>query len=265
MSLSTRTPWTSGRVLAVVIGIPLALAAAGQGAFNLIGLYAHTSEHHAVSFPLGSGAISLTTGDGSVTVVVGQNDVVGVSYTEHYELKRPTVSSTTTGGGVQLVAKCPGGLLDNNCAVNYVLTVPASASMTLHTGDGTVHITGTTGVLAVDTGDGSVHLDGVSGAVTAKSGDGSIDASALRSTSVQATTGDGDVSLEWAVMPTQVDATSGDGGIHLQLPKGSGPYRVSSTTGDGSSHVTVPSDSTAKASIAAHTGDGSITIGYAGS
>jgi hypothetical protein len=66
-------------------------------------------------------------------------------------------------------------------------------------------------------------------------------------------------------MPTQVDATTGDGGIHLALPAGTGPYRISATTGDGGSHVTVPSDSSATASIAAHTGDGSISIGYGSS
>jgi hypothetical protein len=265
MASAIHTRSTSGRLLAVAIGIPLAIAAAGDGALNLVDQYARTSEHHVASYPLDGGAISLSIGAGSVAVVVGPDSAVGVAYTEHYELKRPKISSTTTGGGIQLAANCPGGLFNNDCAVNYVLTVPASAALTLHTGDGTVHVTDTTGVLAVDTGDGTVHLDGVSGDITAKSGDGDIDGAQLGSTTVQATTGDGDVSLDWARMPTQVDTTTGDGGIHLLLPAGSGPYRISATTGDGGSHVTVPSDSSAKASISAHSGDGSISIGYGGS
>jgi hypothetical protein len=265
MPSSIRAQLTGGRLLAVAIGIPLVIASAADGALNLVDLYARTSEHHAASYALSNGAVSLSIGAGSVTVVVGPDDEVGVSYTEHYELKRPRVTTTTTGGGVQLAANCPGGLFNDDCAVNIVLTVPAAAAMSLHTGDGRAQVTGTTGTISVDTGDGSVHLDGVSGWITAKSGDGSIEGSQLRSADFQATTGDGDVSLAWALTPTQVDATSGDGDIHLSVPVGSGPYRISTTTGDGGSHVTVPNDSEAAASLSAHTGDGDITIGYAAS
>jgi hypothetical protein len=262
MPVASRLRITGGRVLAVVIGIPLVIAASGDAAFNLVGLYAHTSEHHQVSYPSQGGEISLQTSSGNVDIVVGTARDVGVSYTEHYQLKKPTVTSTTSGGGVQLVARCPGGLLGNNCEINYVLTVQANALLAIHTGDGHISSTGTNGSQSFDTGNGGVTLIDVGGAVVVRSGNGSINGTSLLATSLEATTGNGGISAAWTTAPTSVDATSGDGGIDLVVPAGSGGYRVSATTGDGSTTIAIPNDPAASSSIAARTGDGGITIGY---
>jgi hypothetical protein len=224
MSPVPRSRLSGGRLLALTIGIPLVIAAGSEGAFTLVGLYAHASEHHGVDFPVSGGNVSLRTSSGSVTIVAGTGSEVTVSYTEHYQLKEPTVTSTATGGGVQLAAACPGGLLGSNCAVNYVITVPASMALAVHTGDGSVRSTGTTGVQSFDSGDGHISLVDVGGTVSATTGDGSID---------------------------------------ITVPVSSGPYRVSASTGDGTTHVTIPDDRSAASSIDARSGDGSVTIGYA--
>ncbi len=253
---------TSGRVLAAAIGIPLVIAAAGNGAFTLVGLYAHTSEHHAASYDWHGGELSLNTSSGNVKVVTGSGSEIGVSYTEHYQLKKPKVTSTQTGGGVQLVAKCPSGWFGSNCDINYVLTVPAAIRLTIHSGGGNLRITGVSGIESLDTGYGGIDLDSVTGAITAQTGDGAISGAALRSSSLQATTGNGSVHLVWANTPKQVATDTGDGSINIVVPAGSGPYRVSTTTGNGGHHVDVPDDSNASSSISAHTGNGSIVIGY---
>jgi len=247
-------------VTAVLVGVPFVLAAAGWGAFSVVGTFAHASEQHQASYDWNGGEISLSVGSGRVTVEAGAGSRVDVSYTEHYELKKPTVSAATADGGLQLNAKCPGGIFGNNCAVNYTLTVPASAHLVVHTGDGTVRISGMVNGVSADTGDGGIHLTDVGGDVVARTGDGGIDATRLRSTSVQAETGDGGIRLEWAIAPTSVTATTGDGGIVLAVPSGSGPYNVSATTGDGRAQVNVPTDKASSSSITAHTGDGGILI-----
>jgi DUF4097 and DUF4098 domain-containing protein YvlB len=253
---------TGGRVTAVAVGIPLALGVMGWQAFSMVGYMAQTSEHHEASYPWNGGEISIDVTSGSVHVVVGDSDTVGVSYTEHYQLKEPTVSATASDTGVQIKAHCPGALFSNNCEINYVLTVPSSAKMTIHSGNGGVHVSDVTGALNLDTGDGGIVLDDVSGDVQAHTGDGGVHGSALRSKSLQAHTGDGGIDLEWESAPTTVAITSGDGGVHVTVPQGSGPYRVDASSGDGGRDVSVPTDPNAAASITVHTGDGGISVGY---
>jgi DUF4097 and DUF4098 domain-containing protein YvlB len=251
---------TGGRATAVLVGLPFVIAAAGWAAFSMVGLLAQTSEHHEATYAWGGGEISMDINSGSVRVAVGTGSQVEVSYTEHYQLKKPTVRETSVEDGVMLSAKCPGGIFSNNCAINYTVTLPASAHLVVHTGDGGITVTGLTGGLSLDTGDGGIALDDVSGTLTAHTGDGGIQATRLSSTTVQASTGDGGIRLEWAVAPTTVTATTGDGGIHLSVPSASGPYRVSATTGDGATAVKVPTDQSAASAITAHTGNGGIVI-----
>jgi hypothetical protein len=252
---------TGGRLAALAVGLPFVLGAAVVGAFTVVGSFAHATETHAASYQLNGGGVTLRT-DGNVTVDVGTGSQVGVSYTEHYQLKKPTVTSSTSNGGVQLTAACPGGLFGNNCQTNYVLTVPATAALDVHSGDGYIHVTGSIAALSLDTGDGDIEFDNVTGNVVAHTGDGDISGAQVSSKNVQASTGDGGIHIEWSVGPTTVVATTGDGSIHLVVPQGSGPYSTSTHTGDGSVHVSVVSDASATSLITAETGDGGISIGY---
>jgi Putative adhesin len=238
---------TSGRITAIAIGIPLVLGTAAWGAFSVVGLSAHASERHVASYAWHGGAISVDTGSGSVEIEAGTGSEVTVAYTEHYELKKPTVAAATSNGGIQLTARCPTGIFDDNCAINYVVTVPASAPLVLHSGDG------------------ALTFDGVSGAIVATTGDGDISGTRVLSDAVQASTGDGGIDVEWARGPTNVVVSTGDGDINLVVPAGSGPYRASTHTGDGGVDITVPTGTGASASITATTGDGGISIGFPGS
>jgi putative adhesin len=233
---------TSGRLAAVAIGIPAMIAASAFGAFGLVGTFARTSEHHTASYAWqGDGEISVNTSAGNVRTEVGTGTQVVVSYTEHYQFKRPTVTATSLDGGLQLAARCAGGLYGSNCAINYVVTVPAAASLVLHTGDGDLQLSASTGSISANTGDGD------------------INGTELISATVDASTGDGDIDLAWDVAPTKVGATTGNGDINLVVPPGT-TYNVSAHTGNGGTHVGVPQDQSAPDSISADTGNGDIRI-----
>lgn len=253
---------TGGRLAALAVGLPFVVAAALYGAFTMVGLFSHGTERHVASYQWQGGAINVNTSAGTITVETGNVTQIALTYTEHYQLKKPTVTSSVSASGLQLTAKCPGGLFGSNCAINYVLTVPITAALTLHTGDGAIHVSGSTAALSLDTGDGAIEFDNVTGDVGARTGNGAISGTQVSSKNVHASTGDGSIHIDWSVAPTTVVATSGDGTIHLVVPQGSGPYATSTHTGDGSVHVSVVSDSNAASLITAETGDGSITIGY---
>jgi hypothetical protein len=256
---------TGGRLATLVIGLPVAIVVAAMGGFSAVGWFANASEQHSAGYDWHGGPITVSDSSGSVQIQAVAGSHVSVSYTEHYQLTRPTISATTTaGGGLQLTAKCPGGLLGDNCEINYVLSVPASAALVVHSGSGGLHITGVTGTESLDTGDGGITLENVSGAVTAHTGSGGIHGSQLRSASVQASTGDGGIQVDWATAPTTVVATTGSGGVHLTVPTGSGPYRVATHTGSGGVNVQVATDPQSASSINVRTGDGGIDVGYPG-
>lgn len=253
---------TGGRLAALSIGIPLALGVVGWQAFNMVGFMAQTSEHFEESYAWHGGEIAVDVSSGSVRVVAGDSATVGVSYTEHYQLKKPTASVTPTGTGMLIKARCPGGVFSNNCSINYVLTVPSSAQMAIRTGDGGVRVSDLRGDLSLDTGSGGVSLANLSGDVQVKTGDGGVRGENLRSGVLEARTGNGGVNLTWSKQPGNVVVRTGDGGVRITVPNGTGPYHVDVSTGDGGKHVSVATDPAAKPTITAHTGNGGVVIGY---
>jgi hypothetical protein len=240
MTAMTSTP---GRIAAVAIGVPVLLVGIGQGALNVTGLLARSSENHQVSYPWHGGTLTMKADDGDVTVRRSSSvSTVSVSYTEHFGLKKPTVTGKVTAGGVELSSKCPKWISDDYCSVNYVVLVPAGSQLKLKTGDG------------------RVSLEGVDGTVTVDSGDGRIEGSELRSANVSASLGDGSVSLQWDSAPTRVEASMGDGSIHISVPSGSGPYAITKHMGDGSSDIGVAVDPKASRSMLLEMGDGSLSV-----
>ncbi|WP_198543281.1 sensor domain-containing protein [Pseudofrankia sp. BMG5.36] len=268
---------TAGRAAVLAVGLPVVLAVASFNAADFVGLMAQTSAHHTARYSWNGGPITLTTSAGDIHVVTGDDTQVGVAYTEHYALRTPAVAGEATAdGGVALTAHCRGGIFDQ-CAVNYALTVPRGARLTLRTGDGSVDVSGVAGPVSLRTGGGSVRVTDTTGPVTARTGDGGIDVSRssgsldlrtgnggitggdLTSPSATVRTGDGRIALTFDTAPSDVSATTGDGGIIIALPE-DGPYRVDATTGDGRTRVTVPTAPSAPRTIHAHSGDGTVTV-----
>jgi hypothetical protein len=234
---------TPGRVLALVVGLPIMLAAAGWTAFTVVGLLARTSEHHQASYAWSGGSISLNLGDGDVQIRAVDARVVDVAYTEHYELKRPVVRASSSAAGISLTGKCASGALGGNCSINYVITVPQQAP------------------LHVRHGDGSLTLAGVSAPVDVRAGDGSITGSQLTSKEVALSSGDGHIDLQWSTAPLRVTSSSGDGDVTITVPHGSGPYAIRHS-GSTVSDIRVATDSVAKDSMVLHAGDGRLLVWY---
>jgi hypothetical protein len=240
MTVSRSTP---GRILAVIVGVPLFLGAVGQGVLTVTGLLARSSEHHQASYAWHGGTLKLDNDNGNVTVQRSSStQALTVSYTEHFGLKKPTVSGQLTPAGLQLKAKCPSGIFDNYCSVNYTVLVPAGVPLQLTTGDG------------------AVSFDGVDAAITVHSGDGKIHGTNLRAAEVNARSGDGSVSLQWATAPEHVKVSAGDGSVNLSVPSGSGPYAITKHLGDGHSDITVAEDPKASRTMVLDMGDGSLGV-----
>lgn len=138
-------------------------------------------------------------------------------------------------------------------SANFTVELPAGVNVALHSGDGDVDVTGTTGAVSATSGDGDIKIGKVTGSVEASSGDGAVTLEDV-SGSIKAHSGDGSIKVSGAT--GRVDATTGDGEIDVALASGSANADVRVHTGDGS--VTVGLPASFKGQFSASTGDGTV-------
>lgn len=123
-------------------------------------------------------------------------------------------------------------------SARLVVRVPRQLSGYIHTGDGSVRLSGLHGSLRADTGDGSIDGEDLDGVLTARSGDGSVRING-RFDGLQIHTSDGSVELH-----------------ALEGSKVTEDWTLQ--TGDGSVRIALPSNLAADLDL--HTGDGSIRL-----
>ncbi len=236
--------------------------------------------------PLTAGSsFSADTGDGSIRVrgvetseCKVQAKVVAHAGTEERarelaEQIEPRLEPS--GNGLKVVIDRPHTLVNAWYSVSLDVQVPTQTSLTLTTGDGSVHVADITGSVEARTGDGSVEVETVKGNVKLHTSDGSVACTRLDAETVDVQTGDGGITLS-DVRADNLTARTGDGGIrgrqiaadradfhtsdgaiHIDwAPDGPQAPNVTATTSSGSITFTAPPELSAV--IEASTGDGSI-------
>ncbi|MBS1817103.1 MAG: DUF4097 family beta strand repeat protein [Acidobacteria bacterium] len=118
-------------------------------------------------------------------------------------------------------------------SAHVTLTLPATAHLQAHTGDGRVNIRQLAGDVHVQTGDGAIRLEQVTGPVFAASGDGSIEVDGAPQ-SVTLRSGDGRVHVRTSAAAAGADwrIATGDGPVVVEVPSSFGAV-LDASTGDG--------------------------------
>jgi len=141
-------------------------------------------------------------------------------------------------------------------SARLIVQMPASATVALSSGDGSIDIERISGRFDLRSGDGSIHAQDLSGDVKAHTGDGSIKLLGVNG-ALDVDTGDGSVTIDGKV--AELRARSGDGGVSVRAAPGSataGDWTI--TTGDGSIALELPDGF--NADLDAHAGDGSVHV-----
>ena len=105
-------------------------------------------------------------------------------------------------------------------SVEVHLRVPRELTTEVHTGDGSIKLTGLHGFTRVNTGDGSVQADDLDGRLDARSGDGSLHIRG-RFDDLKIRTSDGSVDVQagrGSRMQADWRVETGDGSVHLEVP-----------------------------------------------
>ena len=139
----------------------------------------------------------------------------------------------------------------HNVSIDYDITTPKGTSLDAGSGSGDLKISDLGGSLKANTGSGSIEATGLSGRVVLETGSGDIHADMSSAPDVKAETGSGSIRLRGVT-----------GGLYAQT--GSGDIEISGQPGSnwkletGSGSVTLNTGSSARFTLDATTGSGSI-------
>ena len=253
---------TTGRLLALVIGVPLCLAMIGWGTLTVVALVSLDSFQIHRTFPASGGQLSVKLDGGDLTLVPTDGDQVNLTGAVRYGLVRPTVSVDTAGTGVQISVSCPW-FADINCSADLTVAVPDGVAVTASTDTGDITASDLDN-LSLQSNTGDVQVNGGTGVVHLSTDTGQITGSAMDATDVTANADTGDVSLDFAQPPTDVSVQNDTGDVTVTLPPGAPPYAVSAHSQTGSTSVEVATDPTSTDDIAASTDTGDVLVDSAG-
>lgn len=169
--------------------------------------------------------VSVQLSNGNITIAAGPAGQVAVTRLLRWTSARPVIDEHWDQGELDISQDCPTGLFEQTCSVSYQITVPPGVPLNLTTSSGNVTTTG------------------------------------IRSTNVQASTGSGDIWLDFATAPTQVNAQTSSGDVTVKVPRGAS-YVVVANADNGLPDLGVPDAPGSPRSITAQSSNGDVTIGY---
>jgi hypothetical protein len=253
---------TTGRIAALVVGIPISLAVIAWGALTVVALVSLDSFQIHRSFSPSASQLSVAVNRGDLTLIGSADLQVHLTGIAHYGLVRPTVDVTTTGSSVSVTVHCPW-FVASECSVDLTVAIPPRLEVTASTDTGNLTADGLDDLsLQTDTGD--LQVNGGSGFLHLSSQTGDITGVAIDAPSVTASDQTGDVSLDFAQAPSNVSAQDQTGDVTVTLPAGGTPYAVSAHTQTGDTNVEVPTNPASTDEISASTSTGDVTVDAAG-
>jgi hypothetical protein len=292
----TTMPMTLARCVALVVGVPAALAVIGWAAFTAVALSDQVSYRVHVSAPVTGRRVSVSIGGADATFLPGSGRRILVNAALRGSLARPSFTWRSTAAGLALNSACPP-MLVGTCSLSYVITAPGhlpvavsdasgdltaaglSGRVTLSDGSGNLNAAGLSGTLSLAERSGDLDASGLSGAAWLSDYSGDITVSGLRGgvvrlasnsgeivvtglagTDVHGRNVSGDITLTFSQVPRQVDVTDDSGNVTLVLPPGATRYHVVARDGSGNSTVSVPQSRSSPYTITATDGSGNINI-----
>ncbi len=244
---------TSGRLVALAVGVPVALALIGWTAFSLVTTVARGSYPFSYTVPVDDGqvAVNITAGDVTLREAPGTS-TARLTGIVQYGLVRPGISESTTPTGANIGMNCSG--INTDCGMSATLDVPArtavtvwsnggnilaadfSSGMTLWAGGGNVTATDLAGNLQLDTGGGDLTGTGLTGTLQIATEGGNVNAGSWTgSGTTRVDTGGGDLTangftgnFQLATEGGNVDASGVASGV-VNMDSGGGDVTLAVT------------------------------------
>jgi putative adhesin len=215
-------PITTGRMLALLVGVPACLCVIGLVAVGLVADAGKGKYRVHVDLPARGRAVDVSISAGDLTVAATGGDRLRLTGTARYSLIRSTLTRRVTSKRVSTSWQCH--FLFGDCSFSLNVGLPAGAPVRFSNGAGDITVTG------------------------------------LTSTQVTASGNEGDITLTFAAVPDHVRVSDQFGDVTLVLPQGPTAYRVSARAPLGHSSVRVPTSPSSPHVISVNDSSGDIVI-----
>jgi hypothetical protein len=276
--MTTPLPLTKGRLLALLLGVPVAFALIAWTGLTEVAYAGLGSYPVQLAVPVHGSTVNLSVGQADVQVTQAAGSTLQLTGKARYSLFRSNVTWHRTPSGVIVSPQCH--FFVGICAFSFHAVLPAGRRAVLSDGSGNLTLQGLTGPVTVGSGSGDVQVNGLTGTVslqngsgnitggalsgrkvTLKAGSGNIAIDSLESLDVVVTDGSGNIDLTFTKAPTRVRVSNSSGNVNVVLPRGV-RYQVNATTDSGNRNVGVLQTSAPDHVITVTDGSGNVSVTY---
>lgn len=251
-------PMTRGRRLALLIGVPLALAIIGWTGVSEVAFAGIGSYRVHLDVPLRGPKVQLGLGSADASITQAAGDRLRLWGKASYSIVRSTVTWRSGPSGAIVSTQCH--FITGVCGFSFHVVLPAGRPASIDDGSGDITLRGLSGRIYASNGSGDIHGSALTGPLTLEAGSGDIVAGGLTDADVTASDGSGDVILTFTKVPGRVTVSAGSGDVTLVLPRGKTMYRVTAKAPSGASTVRVPTSSASQHVITVTDQSGNISI-----
>jgi hypothetical protein len=276
--MSTPLPMTKGRLLALLLGVPVAFALIAWTGLTEVAYAGQGSYPVRLAVPVHGSTVSLSAGAADVQVTQAAGSTLRLTGKATYSLFRSNVTWQTTPSGVIVSPQCH--FFVGNCSFSFHAVLPAGKKAVLSDGSGNLTLRGLTGPVSGVSGSGDVQANVLTGTVSLETGSGNITGSALsgpkvtlkvgsgdiavdglESLDVVVTDGSGNIDLTFTTVPMRVNVSNSSGNVNVVLPRGA-RYQVNATTDSGNRNVSVLQTTAPDHVITVTDGSGNVSVTY---
>lgn len=181
------------------------------------------TERFTKTFRVGrAGSLDLSNVSGDITVTAGPGEDIVIDATKRTrqgadaqrELQSVTIEAVERAGRVEVHTRYPERASNIHTSVDYVVTVPAGASVNVHSLAGDIHVTGVKGALRADAISGDVGIENADQIEQLKSFSGDVTVSGGAGTDVRVSVINGDLTLR-NVKARSLDVTAVSGDVKV--------------------------------------------------
>ena len=276
--MTTPLPLTKGRLLALSLGVPLALALIAWTGLTEVAYAGLGSYPVHLSVPVRGSTVSLAAGDADVQVTQAAGNRLRLTGKAQYSLIRSSVTWHSTPSGVIVSPRCH--FFVGICSFSFHAVLPAGKRAVVSAGSGNLTLRGLTGPVSGVSGSGDMQANELTGRVSLQNGSGNITGGALsgpkvmlkagsgdiafdglESLDVVVTDGSGNIDLTFSKAPTRVRVSNSSGNVNVVLPRGV-RYQVNATTDSGNRTVGVLQTTAPGHVITVTDGSGNVSVTY---
>ena len=276
--MSTPLPLTRGRLLALILGVPLILAFIAWTGLTEVAYAGLGSYPVRLAVQVHGSTVNLSVGAADVQVTQAAGSTLRLTGKARYSLFRSNVTWHRTPSGVIVSPQCH--FFVGICSFSFHAVLPAGKRTVLSDGSGNLTLRGLTGPVTVGSGSGNVQANVLTGTVSLQTGSGNITGSALsgpkvtlkagsgnialgslESLGVVVTDGSGNIDLTFTKVPTRVKVSDSSGNVNVVLPRGV-RYQVNATTNSGNRTVSVLQTSAPDHVVTVTDGSGNVSVTY---